>query len=319
MALTVGILTFNSEGTIPDLLESLPHGLAGIANWRLVVADSGSTDGTIEVVRRLAPQTEIISLGANRGFAAAANKVIAVDPLAETVLILSPTTRLHPGCVRALRDCMRDNQAGIAVPRMLRGDGAAVISLRRRPSLLRAWTEAILGGELARRLGPLSETIPNPETYDTSTPAAWATGAVTMLSRECIQKTGEWDESFFLYSEETDYELRAQANGIRLVFTPEAVATHLGGVSTVKPELWALTCANRVRLYGMWHGKLATTVYWAATIFGELLRAAFSRPPTRRAALGKLVREAGTLIRGLPARYPYEGRQGPNARLAGRR
>ena len=304
--MTVGILTFNSEGTIPDLLKSLPQGLAGIDSWRLVVADSGSTDATIDVVQRLAPFAEIIPLGRNRGFAAAANKVIGTDPLAETVLILSPTTRLHPGCARTLRDCMNDKHGGIAVPRLVGGDGTAVISLRRRPSLLRAWTEAIIGGKLARRLGALSETIPNPESYDTSTHAAWATGAVTMLSRECLQKVGEWDESFFLYSEETDYELRALAKGVRLVFTPDAIATHLGGVSTVNPELWALTCANKVRLYGMRHGIPATTLYWAATVFGELSRVTFSRPPTRRAALAKLLREAATLIRAMPARYPYD-------------
>src|SRR6266581_3919608 len=184
MRLTVGILAYNSERMLPDLLASLPAGLAGVDDWHLVIADGASSDATLEVARRLAPEAAAVSLGANRGFAAAANGVIGFDPSTDAVLILSPTVRLSPGCVRPMLAALSRPDAGIAVPRLLRGTGRPFPSLRRRPTLLRAWGEALLGGGIASRIGALSELIAGPETYTSQTRADWAPGAVRPAVRE---------------------------------------------------------------------------------------------------------------------------------------
>jgi GT2 family glycosyltransferase len=127
-----------------------------------------------------------------------------------------------------------------------------------------------------------------------------------MISRSCVEKIGVLDESFFLYSEETEYELRASDHGFCLVLAPDATAVHLGGVSRIRPELWALTCANKVRLYGMRNGPVAARVFWAGIVVGELVRANFGRSAIRKAALSKLYRERRTLVHGNPARHPYK-------------
>ena len=301
MRLTVGILAYNSERMLPDLLASLPAGLAGVHDWHLVIADGASADGTLEVARRLAPEAAIVGLGANRGFAAAANAVISFDPSTDAVLILSPTVRLSRGCVRPMLAALSRPGAGIAVPRLLRGTGRPFPSLRRRPTLLRAWSEALVGGGLARRIGAMSELIADPENYTSQIRADWATGAVTMMSRECLKQAGAWDETFFLYSEETEFELRAADAGFRLTFADVNV-THLGGESRVRPELYALHCANKVRLYGMRHRSGAAGSFWAAIIAGEVIRAVACRAPIHRAAVSKLLHERRALISGQPAR-----------------
>ena len=253
MRLTVGILTYNSERMLPDLLASLPAGLSGVDEWHLVIADGASADGTLAVAG-LASAAAIIRLGANRGFAAAANAVARFDPSTDAVLILSPTVRLSRGCVRPMLAALSRPGAGIAVPRLLRGTGRAYPSLRRRPTLLRACAEALLGGTLARRLGTLSEVIAAPANYTSQTRADWAAGAVTMMSRDCLKQAGDWDETFFLYSEETEFELRAADAGFCVTFADVNV-THLGGEARIRPDLYALQCANKVRLYGMRHGR----------------------------------------------------------------
>jgi N-acetylglucosaminyl-diphospho-decaprenol L-rhamnosyltransferase len=301
--LTVGILAYNSERRLPDLLASLPAGLAGVDDWHLVIADGASADGTLEVARRLAPDAAIVGLGANRGFAAAANAVISFDQSTDAVLILSPTVRLSPGCVRPMLAALGRPAAGIAVPRLFRGTGKPFPSLRRRPTLLRAWSEALLGGGLARRIGALSELIADPADYTSQTRADWATGAVTMMSRECLKQAGDWDETFFLYSEETEFELRAADAGFRLTFADVNV-THLGGEARIRPELYALQCANKVRLYGMRHRRLPSGLFFAAVLLGEALRALSRRTPIHRAAAGKLARERRALISGQPAQIP---------------
>lgn len=305
VTLAVGVLTFNSEHALPDLLASLPDGLAGVDGWKLIVADSGSTDATLEVVGRLAQHAEVIKLGTNRGFAASANAVIEANPTTEAVLLLSPTTRLHPGSVRAMLDRLRVTGAGVVVPRLVGHGGLPAMSLRRRPTAGRAWAEAILGGTIARRIATWSVLIADPAKYHAGTKADWATGAATMVGRECLDTVGGLDESFFLYSEETEFELRAADHGFRLALAPDATVVHLGGASRARPELWALTCANSVRLHGMRSRRPAAWSFWAAVLTGELLRVSVSRPATRRAAIGKLLRERSALISGRPAKHPY--------------
>jgi len=301
MSLTVGILAYNSEQDLPGLLASLPDALAGVDDWHLVVVDGASTDGTVDLVRRTAPEATRVDLGGNRGFAAAANAAIAAFPATGAVLILSPRVRLTPGCVKVMLDALHEPGAGIAVPRLFRGPGQPYPSLRRRPTLLRAFAEALLGGRLTRPFGALSELIADPAGYSSDTPADWATGAVTMMSRACVTRAGPWDESFFLYSEETEFELRAADAGFRLAFADVDVV-HLGGESRVRPELWSLLCANRVRLYGMRHHQAPATLFWAAMLLGESLRSA--RTPIHRAAVRKLIRERRAIVAGRPARRP---------------
>src|SRR5262245_32266084 len=107
MSLTVAVLTYRSATTLPDLVASLPQGLAGVDDWRLVVVDNGSDDGTVQVARNLAPSAHIVELGANKGFAASVNAAADENRDSDAVLILSPTARLGPDCVRRLMAGLR--------------------------------------------------------------------------------------------------------------------------------------------------------------------------------------------------------------------
>ena len=301
MRLTVGVLTYRSAANLPPLLAALPAGLAGVDDWRLVVVDSGSFDDTLTVAKDLAPDATLVQLDSNRGFAAAANVAASVDPEADAVLILSPTTRLRPGCAAELLAALAEPGVGIAVPRLIGRDGAYKTSLRRRPTVGRAVAEAVLGGNRASRLGR-GEVIADPAGYDRDTTADWATGAVTMFSRACLAATGPWDESFFLYSEETEFALRAADHGFRLAFVPGAEAVHNGGESRNVPALWGVMVANRVRLHAMRHGPAAATAFWAAITIGEAVRSVRDR--NHRYATRKLLRERKSLVQGRPAHVP---------------
>ena len=303
MQLTVAVLTYRSAANLPPLLDALPAGMAGVDDWRLAVVDSGSFDDTLAVAKDHAPGATLVELDSNRGFAAAANAAAAIHPESDAVLILSPTTRLRPGCGARLLRALDQPGVGLAVPRLIGRDGAYKTSLRRRPSLGRALAEAVLGGNRASRLGR-GELIADPTSYDGRTRPDWATGAVTMFSRACIEAIGPWDESFFLYSEETEFALRAADHGFRLAFVPDAEAVHNGGDSRNVPALWGIMMANRVRLHAMRHGRVAAHAYWAAITFGEGIRSA--RDVNHRYATRKLLRERKGLVHGLPAVVPEQ-------------
>ena len=68
----VVVVLFNSESVLPDLLSSLPEGAAGVS-YELVLVDNASTDGSVALARRLAPDATVVETGRNGGYAAGIN------------------------------------------------------------------------------------------------------------------------------------------------------------------------------------------------------------------------------------------------------
>jgi N-acetylglucosaminyl-diphospho-decaprenol L-rhamnosyltransferase len=301
--LKVVVVTYNSARVLPGLLASLPRSLEDIGSCELVVVDNASTDDSLEVARAAAPGATLVALEENLGYAAGINAGVAAGCSADAVLILNPDVRLGPGSIRALLEALEVPGTGIVVPRMVDGDGTLYHSLRREPTVLRALGEALLGGDRAGRFPLLSEVVRQGERYETAGTFDWATGAVMGISRRCLEAVGPWDESFFLYSEETDFALRARDAGFALRYTPAAEVVHLGGDSGVSPALWSLLTRNRVKLYRRRHGPARTALFGAAVALNEALRALAGRATHASALRGLL--HAGR--RSLPGGSPPTG------------
>src|SRR5438874_2190951 len=60
------VVTWNSAGVLPGLLDSLRPGMAGL-DWQLVIADNDSRDGTVELVRDRTPSAIVLQTGRNAG------------------------------------------------------------------------------------------------------------------------------------------------------------------------------------------------------------------------------------------------------------
>ncbi|MGR6318707.1 glycosyltransferase family 2 protein [Micromonospora soli] len=286
----VVVVTYNSERLLPDLLAALGPGL-GALSWHLTVADNASADGTVATLRRLAPAATVVEMGRNAGYAAGINAAVAAAPPHAAVLVLNPDVRLRPGCVETLLAALATTGTGIAVPHIVDGAGALIPTLRREPTILRALGDAVLGARRAGRYAVIGEVVTDDRRYARETVTDWAEGSTMLISRECWQRCGPWDESFFLYSEETDFALRARDAGLVTRFVPEARAVHLEGDSRHSPRLWALLTLNRVRLYRRRHGLPRTAAYWFVLLAREASRALLGRQ-TSRAAARDLLRPA---------------------------
>ncbi len=284
--LTVVTVTYHSSDVLPSFLAALPAALAGTAA-QLVVADNASGDGTLALLRRRAPDALAVNTGANLGYAGGINAALAAATAAGVpagpVLVVNPDVRLHPGSVPVLLAALAEPGTGIAVPRLLDEHGRLSYSLRREPTVRRVLGEALLGGLRAGRFPGLGEMVTDPAAYRSGRIADWATGACLLVSAECAQRLGRWDDSFFLYSEETDFALRARDAGFALRYVPEAVATHRGGAAHSSPFLWQLLVGNRWRLYRRRHGPLAAAGFRAALVLDALPRARVGRAPARAA------------------------------------
>jgi GT2 family glycosyltransferase len=282
VSVTVVVVTYNSARLLPGLLSSLEAGMAGVP-WELVVADNASADDSLAVVQSLAPTATIVQTGRNAGYAAGINAAVSQARPHSAVLVLNPDVRLAPGCVPELLRALGEPGVGIAVPRLDDANGERIDSMRREPTLLRALGDALLGAGRAGRYPLLGEVVTDDRRYESETSTDWAEGSTQLISAECWHRCGPWDESYFLYSEETDFDLRARDSGFATRYVPTALATHLEGGSAGSPRLWALLTVNRVRLFRRRNGRLSTVMFWAATVLREASRAALGKETSRAA------------------------------------
>ena len=282
------VVMFNSAGLISDLLRSLERGLRGVS-WHLTLVDNASSDESVALARRLAPEARIVETGRNGGYAAGINAGVVAAAQHTAVLILNPDVRLGTDCVVRLLGALRTEGTGIAVPRLSDGRGVLIHSMRREPSLLRLLADTLVGGQRVGRVAALGEVIADDRVYDHPQVTDWAEGSTMLVSAECWRRCGQWDESFFLFSEETDFALRARDAGLVTRYVPSAHAVHLQGGSASNPALWALVATNRVRLFSRRHGRVHGAMFYLVLVAREASRALIGKR-TGRAALAELIR-----------------------------
>lgn len=283
------IVTYNSARHVGALLDSLPDAFGDVP-YTTVVVDNGSTDGTPALLRHRGDCAVVESV--NDGYGAGMNRAVRHAPETAAILVLNPDVELDADAVPRMLSVLRRREAGIVVPRTREADGSLSPTLRRTPTVARA------GGLSFTRVPLLAERIEDPRAYATEHAVDWAVGAIWLVDRECFDAVGGFDESYFLYSEETDFALRAGDRGWATVYSPTAGGMHIGGGSGTSPETHTMQMLNRVRLIRRRRGTGAAWLYYALTLLVELRRGllghraswptlrALVRPALRPAALG---------------------------------
>lgn len=284
--ITVAVVTFNSSEPLPGLLDSLEVGMAGVGQYEVIVVDNNSRDASVEIARNHKQKPTVIEMGSNAGYAAAINAAMAHMHPESHLLILNPDLRMYARAAKLLLECIEQPSVGIAVPRNFKEDGTTDPTIRREPTILTAWSESLLGGKAASRRG-WGEMIDTPERYERAGPIEWATGSALLVSARVLATVGKWDESFFLYSEEVDYQRRAREAGFEIVYEPRAQVMHKGGESGTNAKLFALLTANRVRYFSRHHGPISTMLFRLGLAAGETIR--LTRGKMHRAALSSIV------------------------------
>lgn len=277
----VVIVTHNSAKVIEGLLDSLPHGLRGLTS-DITVVDNASSDQTRRIVRQRNECRLVES--ANVGYAAAINVGVKNSQAAHAILILNPDTVLHEGAAASLHSALNEPCVGIAAPMMLDASGELLFSQRREPTLLRAC------GLSRTNSTAFSEQVSAAEAYKKRNITDWAVGAALMVSRVCYEAVGGWDASYFLYSEETDFCLRARDFGYLTLYEPTAVVSHDAGGSGRSAWTHSMQVINRVRLYRRRHGAVTSAAYFGLILANEVTRIPRGGGSHSRRAVRDLIR-----------------------------
>jgi N-acetylglucosaminyl-diphospho-decaprenol L-rhamnosyltransferase len=226
------VVNYEAGDALVACVESLRSDTSAGGPPDIVVVDNGSTDGSIDTLRRAAPDVRVLTGGGNVGYAAAANRGIAATTAA-VVAVCNPDVEVQPGTADAMLAAFRDPAVGAVGPRVRNFDGTTYPSARRDPPLVDALGHALLG-----RLWPRNPFTRRYRELDADPAAArdvdWASGAALWLRRAAIDEIGGWDEGYFMYMEDVDVGWRLRDAGWRVRYEPGGEVVHHQGLSTAR-------------------------------------------------------------------------------------
>lgn len=289
------ILNYRTPDMTLRAVEAALRAMEGIAG-EIVVVDNDSGDGSFERMTRHAlssgwtdgSRVRVVQSGRNGGFGAGNNFGIQAGlnngARPDYIYVLNSDAFPARDAIRVLIDYLQTHpEAGFAGSYIHGPDGDPHLTTFRFPSLASEFEGAVRLGLVSRALANRRVPVDIP---DQTTPVDWLAGASLMMRREVLDDIGLFDETFFLYFEETDLCLRAHRAGYQTVFVRESEVAHIGSVSTGMKE-WRRVPGYWFdsRLYyfaknhGAFYAALATSAHLAGGVLHRLRQALQGRRP----------------------------------------
>lgn len=223
----IAVIILNWNGH--DLLnEYLPQVVATTdsAVADIIVADNGSTDNSVELLKTKFPEVKLLQFDTNHGFAQGYNLAIEQTQYKYTILLNSDVATA-PGWITPLYEYMEANpNVGACQPKLL--------AYKQKDEFEYAGAS---GGFIDRNgypycRGRIFGTVEKDHgQYDDVISVFWATGAALMIRSQVYLTAGGLDKDFFAHMEEIDLCWRVLLMGYDIKVVPQSVAYHLGGGS----------------------------------------------------------------------------------------
>jgi GT2 family glycosyltransferase len=291
--LDVVVVSYRSGPLVRDCIGAA-LAFAG-TQTRIVLVDNSPDHGLPALPLDSSWEVSVIENDCNVGYAAAVNQAIRVCD-GEIVLLLNPDITAIRGDYGALRaEFAADDRLAAVTPRLVTTEGVPEAAMRREPTPFDLVAETLdLAGRFPRwqrpkRFRMLDELGGRRRVVDA------ATGACLFLRRAAIDDVGPFDESFFLYWEETDWLIRAKRKGWATLYLPDVEAVHLGRRSTnvSSDVLWLLLLEGQYTYSRKHFGRLVATALRITLLTVDALRWALRLAPgaaVSRARLGRRIR-----------------------------
>ena len=311
--LSILIVNWNTGDHLSRALDRL-LALPDHAATEIIVVDNGSTDDSVDLLRRHAGRIRLIEAGANLGYGAGMNRA-AAEATGRHLLILNSDAEPVPGALdKLLAHAKRAGPTAMLGPRLLNNDGSiqGSVSLIHRLRDAVA-TSTIVGtfGLVRRRRNRLRlEELDQPLELDEE---RYLWGAAMLLERDFFHRLGGFDERFFLFFEDEDFCRRVREEGGCVVYVPSATFLHRRGLSREQvrqqQQFWYYRSYFRYLKkhsprdrFNRWRALFFPTfvmdLLW--NVWRDALRIALTRREKRRALASKVETRLAILTRFLP-------------------
>lgn len=266
------VLTWNGKTDTIECLNSLKK--IDYPNYKILVVDNASEDGTSEIVRSEFPEIELIINKENLRFAGGNNVGIyySLQRKSDYILLLNNDTIVDRSFLSQLIESAETNpKIGIVGPK---------IYFYSEPK--RIW---YAGGKIEWWKGWISHVgireIDNGK-YETVRETDFITGCCMLIKREVVESIGKLDERYYIYGEDVDYCIRAKAVGYNILFQPKAIIWHKLSVSTGGHLSWFKNW-NKLKSQIKIMIRFAKFYHWLTIPFGIIINIVSSYISLKRA------------------------------------
>lgn len=204
------------------LLETFLPSVAAqhFRDFRLVVVDDCSSDGTVSWLAANWPEVEVVALPENGGVTAAFNHCVRAAADAELVALFNNDMELAP-------DCLGELVAALDAYPAAGSAGAKLLNYHRREELDGTGDRFDWAGTATRR----GHGEADRGQYDQPEAVFGACAGAALYRQSAIERVGPFDERFFAFFEDVDWNFRAQLAGLEARYVPSAVAFHMGSAT----------------------------------------------------------------------------------------
>lgn len=235
MKVTIVIPNYNGKHFMEPCLASLNRQTC--RDFKTVVVDNASSDGSAAYMRENHPDIEVIELDQNYGFSKAVNIGIqhARTPY---VILLNNDTTVDARYVEEMIQAIETSPKIFSV-------SSKMIQMY-HPDLIDSAGDlyTIVGWGVCRGAG---RSVKN---YTVQDEIFTACAGAAIYRRQAFQKIGYFDESHFAYLEDIDIGYRAKIYGYKNLYCPSALVYHVGsGTSGSKYNPFKVKLSARNSVY----------------------------------------------------------------------
>lgn len=229
------ILNYNTENLTRDCLNSLKK-VRNELDFEIIVADNGSTDGSVDMIKKEFPDVKIVENKANLGFAKGNNKARKIAH-GKYILFLNTDTIIYPGTLKETFEYMETHPGvGALSCKVVLANGELDKDTRR--AFPTPWVS------LSHLMLHLDKIFPHSKLFakywygylppDQEAEVDVIQGAFFLTPRKVLDRVGWFDEDYYLDGEDIDLCWKIKALGYKIIYYPKVTILHLKGATKGK-------------------------------------------------------------------------------------
>jgi len=218
MIFSIIIVSFNTKELLNDCLQSIFDYLVG--EFEVIVIDNASTDGSIEMLKqKFTGKVQVISSDKNFGFGGA-NNLAVKQAQGKYLFFLNSDTLITENIIPKLFDCLENNEnIGVLAPMLLLPDGQ---------------DQQYAHGRFPTIITSIKKDNNWYKPKDSWLETEWVSGAALIISKELFERSGGFDDHYFMYFEDIDLCKTVHDLDFKIAVLPSISIVHLGGKSLQK-------------------------------------------------------------------------------------
>lgn len=221
-SVAIVILNWNGKNYLEKFLPFI--NLTTYGNYKVIVADNGSTDDSVSFLQTNYPSVELIRLPANYGFAGGYNMALK-EVEADYFVLLNSDVEVTANWLEPIIALLEANELNAACqPKLLSYNARNCFEYAGAAG---GWVD-LYGYPFARgRIFNICEE--DHGQYNDTQQIFWASGAALVIRSSIYKELGGFDEYFFAHQEEIDLCWRIHLKGYKIFCCTESIVYHVGG------------------------------------------------------------------------------------------